>query len=239
MTYVDFQLPEEVERGVSGGSKFKTTVFPLESGEEKRNIDWVAPIAEWDAGYGLLEKFNVDVALMELDLDLLINAFHVMQGKALSFLYQDWNDFEIGYRGGVLTVSPQLIALGDDTTTVFQLFKRYTITLRDSSLISYVRPLTKFQNNSLFRVFVDGAEKFSPADYTMDFLRGLLTMVVAPASTGGSGPLGEEELAFRSEYFNHVRFDTDKLDINIRIFNAGSWPSFPLKELRATGLPAP
>lgn len=239
MTYVHFQLPEEVERGVLGGPKFKTSVFPLEGGFENRNIDWIAPVGEWDAGYGLLRKFKEDPTSMELDLDLLKNAFYVMQGKGLSFLFQDWSDFEIGYRNGVIAASPQTIALGDDDTKIFQLFKQYEITLLDTTIKTYVRPLTKFQDNSLFRVFLDATELFSPADYTMDFLRGLLTLVVAPASTGGSGPSGEEVLGIHSEFFTHVRFNTDKLDLNMRLFNAGSWPSFPLIELRRTGLPAP
>lgn len=61
-------------------------------------------------------------------------------------------------------------------------------------------------------------------------------MVVAPASTGGSGPGGEEILAIRTEFENHVRFNTDALDVNMELFNAGSWPSFPIIELRENGL---
>ena len=82
----------------------------------------------------------------------------------------------------------------------------------------------------------DGSRIVGPMKKLGNYLTGVLTMVTAPASSGGSGPSGEEVLSFRAEFFNHVRFNTDKLDINIRVFTAGSWPSFPLIELRATGL---
>ena len=40
MAFHNVQLPEEVERGAQGGPQFKTTVFTLSSGYEKRNVEW-------------------------------------------------------------------------------------------------------------------------------------------------------------------------------------------------------
>ena len=235
MTFVNFQLPEEIERGVIGGPEFKTTVFPLESGLEQRNIDWIAPRGAWDAGYGLLKKFD-DGAPVELDLDLLINIFYTMEGRAHSFMFKDFSDFEIGYEQGA-DIAIQTIALGDDSTVDFDLFKNYVITLIDSSTRTYVRPLTKFVDDVLFIVYLDGTPLVGGGtDYTMDFLRGELTLNVAPLSSGGSGPSGEEVLGLRATFLNHVRFNTDKLDVSMELFSNGRWPNFPLIEDRANGL---
>jgi hypothetical protein len=76
----------------------------------------------------------------------------------------------------------------------------------------------------------------SPGDYTMDFLRGQITLTSPLLSTGGTGPSSEEVLGTRCNYLNHVRFGTDKLDLNMELFNVGRWPSFPLQELRENGL---
>ena len=234
MTYVNFQLPKDIERGVIGGPMYDTTVFSLDSGLEIRNQNWIVPRAQYDAGYGLLEKFDSGLPV-DLDIALLVNIFHAMRGKAFSFMFRDWSDYEVGYQSGSLIIA-QIIALGDDSTTVFQLFKEYSIDLIGGGTKTLVRPLTKIADDVQFQLFLDGVLLATPADYTMDFLRGKATLVVAPASTGGTGPSDEEVLSSRFNFLNHVRFGTDKLDLNMELFNVGRWPSFPLQELRENGL---
>ena len=70
----------------------------------------------------------------------------------------------------------------------------------------------------------------------MDIGTGILTLNVAPASTGGSGPGDEQVLTGRWEFDSHVRLDTDNLQINMEMFAAGSWPNVPIVELLGTGL---
>lgn len=234
MAFVNFQLPEDIERGVIGGPRFKTTVFTLESGLEQRNVDWVAPRRNWDAGYGLLRKFE-DGVPFDTDLDLLINLFHTMEGKAHSFMFKDFSDFEIGYELGT-QITAQQIGLGDDTTKLFQIFKQYSVDLIGGGTRPYVRPLTKIVDDAQFQVFLDGVLQTEGVDFTMDFLRAQITFVTAPASTGGTGPGGEEVVSVRCNFLNHVRFDTDKLDVSMELFNAGRWPNFPMIELRENGL---
>ncbi len=235
VSFVNFKLPEDIERGVIGGPQFQTTIFPLDSGLEQRNTDWVAPRGQWDAGYGLLKKFEAGGSV-DLDLEALVNIFYVMEGMSSSFMFKDWSDFEIGYENS-LSITAQTIALGDDATTVFQLFKQYVISIIGGGTKTYIRPLTKISDDAQFQILLDGVlQTGGGTDYTMDFLRAKVTFVVAPASTGGTGPSDEEVVSTRCNFFNHVRFGTDKLDLNMDLFDVGRWPSFPLQELRENGL---
>jgi len=226
------KLPEEVERGALGGPRFNTTVLELDSGFEKRNSNWVDTRGEWDLGYGLLQKFQEDQASAELDLNTLIKMFYVCQGKRYSFRQKDWSDFEIGMENGVDETSPQLIHLGDGTTTQIQVFKRYS---HPDTATTFDRYLTKIVGSTV-RVYLDGVLQTLTTHYTVDEDRALITMVTPPAATGGTGPGGEEQVQIRCEFDCHVRFDTDALDVNMEVFNAGSWPSFPTIELRSNGL---
>jgi len=226
------RLDENVERGALGGARFNTSVLELDSGFEKRNINWSVPRAEYDIGYGLLLKFQVDPSSLALDLDDLIHFFYIVQGRAFSFRMKDWSDYEIGYENGSSAgVSRQILGLGDDVTTDFPIFKRYNF-----GGVNFDRPLTKLVDNNKIELTKDGVLQTNPADYTIDADRGLFKMVTAPASTGGTGPGGVELLEFRCEFDVHVRLDTDDLKINMEIFNAGSWPNIPVVELRGNGI---
>lgn len=233
MTFlVGVRLNENIERGALGGARFNTSVLELDSGFEKRNVNWSVPRAEFDLGFGLLLKHQVDPADTMLDLDELINFFYIVQGKANSFRMKDWSDFEIGYQNGSTAgVSRQFLGLGDDAQTAFQIFKRYSF-----GGATFDRLLTKLVNNALVELTLDGVLLTNPGDYTIDPDRGLFNLVVAPASTGGTGPGGEELLEFRCEFDLHGRLDTDDLKVNMEMFNAGSWPNIPWVELRGNGI---
>jgi uncharacterized protein (TIGR02217 family) len=224
------RLPEDVERGALGGARFNTSILELDSGFEKRNQNWATPIGEWDVGFGLLLKFQEDPLSMKLDLDDLINFFYIVRGAAQSFRFKDWSDFEIGYQNGV-AVDAQLLGLGDDITTQFQIFKRYSY-----AGFTFDRVLTKLAQDGSLQVFLDGILQTITTHYTVDEDRGLINMVTAPASTGGTGPGGEELLTFRTNFDVHARLDSDDLKVNMEIFNAGSWPNVPIRELRGNGI---
>jgi uncharacterized protein (TIGR02217 family) len=223
------QLPTDIERGAVGGPRFNTTVLELDSGFEKRNINWTQVRGEWDIGYGLMNKFRDDPADIQVDLDQLIHFFYAVQGRAFSWRFKDWSDFEIGMENGE-DISRQFLGFGDGSTLPFQVFKRYSF-----GSINYDRTITKLVGSTT-RVYIEGALQTLTTDYTLDEDRGIVTFITAPAATGGSGPGGAEVIEIRTEFDVHVRFDTDDLKVNMAIFNAGSWPNIPIVEIRGTGL---
>jgi uncharacterized protein (TIGR02217 family) len=227
---VGIRLNENIERGALGGARFNTSVLELDSGFEKRNINWSVPRGEWDVGFGLLLKFQSDPSDMMLDLDELINFFYIVRGKAFSFRFKDWSDYEIGYENET-AIDPQLLALGDGVTAQFQAFKRYAYGSQ-----TFDRVLTKLVDDGTLQVFLDGVLQTITTHYTVDFDRGLITFLTPPAATGGTGPGGVQLVNFRAMFDNHVRLDTDDLKVNMEIFNAGSWPNVPIVELRGNGI---
>ncbi len=233
---VGVRLNENVERGALGGARFNTSVLQMDSGFEKRNINWSVPISEFDLGFGLLLKFQVDPTDIQLDVDELINFFYIVNGKGHSFRMKDWSDFEIGYENGsTVGISRQFLGLGDDVKTDFQIFKRYTFGGQTFDRTG----LTKIVDNNKLIVTKDGVvvdKGVAGDEFTLDADRGLIKFNTAPASTGGTGPSSEELLEFRCEFDVHVRLDTDDLKINLEMFNAGSWPNIPVIELRGNGI---
>lgn len=223
MTFHDVRLPDDVERGAVGGPRFKTTVLTLESGFEKRNIDWAQARGQWDVGYGIMAK--EDEAAQFATLDIIRNFFYARQGRAHSFRFKDWTDFDIGDKNNP-TVTNQQIGLGDDVTVAFQIFKQYS-----SGGITYDRPLTKIVSGTQ-TILLDNVVQTDPGDYTIDLNTGIVTFVVAPASTGGGGPGSEEIVQVVCEFDSHVRFNIDQLQTNLEIFTAGSIPQIEIVELR-------
>lgn len=233
---VGVRLNENIERGALGGGRFNTSVLQLDSGFEKRNKNWSVPLSSFDIGFGLLLKFQADAGDVQLDVDDLINFFYIVNGMADSWRMRDWSDFEIGYENGsTVGISRQFLALGDDSTTDFQIFKRYNYGGKTFDRLG----LTKMVDDGLVELALDGiilSQGGGGAQYTIDADRGLFKFNTPPASTGGTGPGGEELAEFRCSFDLHVRLDTDDLMINMEMFNAGSWPNIPVLELRGNGI---
>ncbi len=233
---VGVRLNENIERGALGGGRFNTSVLTLDSGFEKRNKNWSVPLSEFDLGFGLMIKFQVDPTDITLDVDELINFFYIVNGMADSWRMKDWSDFEIGYENGSTDgISRQFFALGDDATTDFQTFKRYNYGGKTFDRTG----ITKLVDNAKIELAKDGViltQGGGGTQYTIDADRGLFKLNTAPLSTGGTGPGGEELLEIRCEFDLHVRLNTDDLKINLEMFNAGSWPNVPVLELRGNGI---
>lgn len=202
MAFHDVRLPEDVERGALGGPRFKTTVMELSSGEEKRNIEWSKTRGAWQIGYGIESKE---------DFDDVKAFFYARQGRAHSFRFKDWSDYEIGEEG-----SPQQIGTGNGVALTFQIEKRYT-----SGGYTFHREIKKPVDGTL-RVFKNGVEQL--AGWSCNYATGVITFSVAPGNLVAVQVICEFDVA--------ARFETDALDINMAIFDAGSIPNIDIVEVR-------
>lgn len=209
MAFHDVQLPQQVERGAQGGPNFKTTVVTLTSGFEKRNIDWERSRGSWDVGYGIQTK---------ADYEDVIDFFYARQGRAHSFRFKDWADFEIDNLTQMIT---------DTTTSTVQMFKNYI-----SGGITFSRTIEKplasgwvVTVNAISQTVVYDVAP-AATEVAINTLTGVITLGATHAATTG------QAVAITGEFDNPVRFDTDALQVSLETFDAGAIPTLPVVEVR-------
>jgi uncharacterized protein (TIGR02217 family) len=153
MAFHDIRLPEDVEQGATGGPEFQTSILPMSSGKEQRNVDWSETLHSWELAYGIqnAEDFSVCRAF-----------FYARRGRAHSFRFKDWGDFK-------LTAETQ--GVGDGTNKTFQLIKTYEVGGPDPYIRRITRPIA-----ATLHMFVDNVE----VGYTLNPL-GVVVLDVAPA----------------------------------------------------------
>lgn len=204
----EVSFPLSVAFGSQGGPERRTQIVPLASGHEERNTPWAASRRRYDAGSG--------VASLD-DLHALIAFFEARRGRLHGFRFKDHADFKSCAPGVAATALDQPLGTGDGTRTAFQLQKTY-----GSAPHEFVRTIAKPVAGSVM-IAVNGVA-LSPAAFSVDATTGMVTLVAAPA-TGHAVTAG-------FHFDVPVRFDTDRLDINLAAFRAGEVPSIPLVELR-------
>ncbi len=204
MAFHAVRFPLDVALGARGGPERKTDVVTLASGREQRNGRWQHSRRRYNAGYGV--KSRADMAAV-------LAFFEERRGRLHGFLWRDGLDYSSG--GAVPGALDQAIGVGDGTTTAFQLTKRY-----GASFDPYLRPITRPVAGSV-KVAVGGVELMS--GWAVDVATGVVTFTSAPA-TGAAVTAG-----FLFDV--PVRFDTDRLDVELTSFDGAEVPAIPLVEI--------
>lgn len=140
------------------------------------------------------------------DMQAVLAFFEERRGRFHSFLWRDGLDHSSN--------GPQPLGTGDGTTTDFQLVKRYGATFDP-----YDRPITKPVAETV-AVFVDGTPTLA---VDVDELTGIVTFDGAPSD----GVV----LTASFEFDVPVRFDVDRLDIELTGFDAADAPAILLIEV--------
>ena len=209
MSFHEIRFPTAISRGAQGGPERRTDVVVLGSGYEERNSRWAASRRSYNAGYGVQ---SID-ALYEV-----IAFFEERRGRFHGFRWRDHADWKSGAPGSAPAAVDQAIGLGDGTATSFQLSKTY-----GGGYAPLTREIRKPVAGSVL-VAVDGAARTPGEDFTVDTTTGFVTLATPPA------PGAVVSAAF--EFDVPVRFDTDKLEINLSGFRSGAIPNIPIVEIR-------
>jgi uncharacterized protein (TIGR02217 family) len=202
----EVRFPTAIAFGATGGPERRTEIVTLGSGREERNSRWADSRRRYNAGYGVR---SLD------DLHAVIAFFEERRGRLYGFRWRDRIDWKSCAPGVSVAATDQAIGTGDGAALTFQLGKTY-----GADDAPYLRTIAKPVVGSVL-VAVDGA---AAAGWTCDPATGLVTFGAPP----------EEGVAITAgfEFDVPVRFDTDRLDINLTSFAAGEIPAIPLVEIR-------
>jgi uncharacterized protein (TIGR02217 family) len=200
-------FPTAIALGASGGPERKTDIVALASGHEERNSRWADSRRRYNAGYGVR---SLD------DIHAVVAFFEERRGRLYGFRWRDRIDWQSCAPGGTPAATDQAIGSGDGTTKTFPLAKTY-----GGTYAPFVRAIAKPVTGSVI-VAIDG--ETAASGWSVDTTTGVVTFASAPAD-GAAITAG-------FQFDVPVRFDTDRLDINLTSFAAGDIPTIPLVEIR-------
>ncbi|MCY0094447.1 DUF2460 domain-containing protein [Hoeflea ulvae] len=206
----EVRFPLRLSLGASGGPGRRTDIVALSNGGETRNARWADARRRYDAGTGLR---GLD------DLYQLTAFFEARRGQLYGFRFRDPVDHASAPPGQPVTAIDQQIGTGDGVQTVFELTKTYS----DAGGAT-VRRIEKPGEGSV--VLAVNGLALDPGDYAVDHATGLVT--IAP----GAVPVPGAIVTAGYEFDIPVRFDTDRIEVSLAAFKAGSVPTVPLVEIK-------
>jgi uncharacterized protein (TIGR02217 family) len=205
------RFPTAISRAAHGGPERRTDVIVLGSGAEERNACWADSRRSYNAGWGVK---SLD------DLHAVIAFFEERRGRLHGFRWRDPTDCKSCPPESTPTLLDQPVATGDGAIAAFQLVKTY-----GSAFNPWSRTIAKPVDGTVL-IAVDGVVQTPVTAYGVDPTTGLI------AFQPGHIPADGTAITAGFEFDVPVRFDTDKLEINIRGFRHGAIPSIPIVEIR-------
>lgn len=212
MSFHEVLFPTQISRQSQGGPERRTDIVVLGSGHEERNSRWANSRRSYNAGYGVK---SID------ELHDVIAFFEERRGRLHGFRWRDASDWKSCPPQMVPTALDQAIGNGDGVVRTFELRKTY-----GTSFSPWHRSIKKPVAGSVL-VAVDGVVQNEGVDFTVDTTSGLVTF-----SIGGTPAVGAAVTAGFA-FDVPVRFDTDRLEINLQGFRHGAIPNIPVVEIRS------
>jgi uncharacterized protein (TIGR02217 family) len=200
-------FPTAIAFGATGGPERLTEIVSLASGFEERNSRWADSRRRYNAGYGMK---TLD------DLHAVVAFFEERRGRLYGFRWRDRIDWQSCAPGASPAPTDQTIGEGDGARTAFQLAKTY-----GAAHAPYVRAIAKPVAGSV-TIAVDGDTLVD--GWSVDTTTGMVTFDAAPVA--------DTAITAGFRFDVPVRFDTDRLDVNLTSFAAGDIPAIPLVEIQ-------
>lgn len=210
MAFHEVRFPAGISLGATGGPERRTEIVVLGSGHEERNSRWADSKRSYNAGYGIKRAD---------DLHAVIVFFEERRGRFHGFRFKDWSDYKSCAPEAALSPLDQAIGTGTGALATFQLKKVY-----GSSFEPWSRVVVKPVAGSV-AVAVNGVTA-SGSHYAVNTATGVVTFA------GGHIPGSGAAVTAGFEFDVPVRFDTDRLEINLSLIEAGSIPNIPIVEIR-------
>lgn len=211
MSFHEVLFPTGISRGSQGGPERRTDVVTLGSGFEERNSRWANSRRSYNAGYGVR---SLD------DLHSVIAFFEERRGRLYGFRWRDHADWKSCAPQSTATAFDQALGTGDGTQSTFQLLKTY-----GSAHAPWQRTIKKPVAGSVL-VAVGGVVKTAGTHFTADTAAGTIHFLA------GHVPSSGQPVTAGFHFDVPVRFDSDRLDVNLSGFQSGAIPHIPVVEVR-------
>ena len=198
MSFHEIKFPTDIDYGFTGGPGFLTELVTLGSGFEQREDIWSLSRARYSVAYGT----KTDAELLTTKI-----FFMARYGRAYGFRFKDWLDY---------SMADELIGLGDNSETEFQIIKTYS-----SGAYDYIRIITKPVSGSVV-VYLNDIEQVS--GWSVDTTTGVITF---------SSPPGiDVEVSVDCDFDVPVRFDMDYFPMSQSQENIGLVMDIRLIEIK-------
>lgn len=211
MAFHEVRFPTEISLGARGGPEWRTEIVALGSGFEERNQRWSQSRRTYDAGYGLR---SLD------DLHAVVAFFEERRGRFHGFRWKDHADWKSCPPGSNATALDQVIGTGDGMNADFQLAKRY-----GQFHAPLLRAITKPVAGSVM-IAVAGLPATEGVEFDVDPTTGTV------AFRSGYIPSAGATVTAGFSFDVPVRFDADRIEVDLQGFRHGSIPAIPVVELR-------
>lgn len=209
MNFHDIRFPTNLSFGSIGGPERRTEIVALANGFEERNSPWSQSRRRFDAGIGMR---SLD------DISILLEFYEARAGQLYGFRWKDWSDFKSCKPSLNIDASDQVIGVGNDIATIYQLVKNYQF-----GEVVQVREINKPLEDRV-KIAIGGDEQVLGVDFLVDTETGEITFTSPPAD--------EAPITAGFEFDVPVRFDTDRIEVSVGGFSAGEIPSVPVVEVR-------
>lgn len=207
----EIRFPSDIALGARGGPERRTDLTLLGSGRELRNARWAQSRRRYEAGYGVKTLAALESVLA---------FFEERRGRLYGFRWRDRLDCKSCPGAAAPAPTDQALGTGDGVLSRFELVKTY-----GAAFAPYRRRIEKPVAHSV-RVAVDGLAMTEGTHFECDPATGLV--VFRPGFVPAAGAAVTAGFVFDVP----VRFDTDRLEIDLAAFDAGEIPHIPLVEIK-------
>jgi uncharacterized protein (TIGR02217 family) len=205
----EVRFPLRVALGATAGPVRRTDIVNLSNGREQRNQRWQGSRRAYDVGTGIKSL---------ADLYDVLAFFEARRGQLYGFRFRDPLDGASARPNAAISATDQQIGTGDGERTAFQLIKAYA-DLGGGWTRTILKPVAE-----TVRIAIDGTA-IAEETYTVDPATGIVSFAAGQAPPAAS-------LVTAGFVFDvPVRFDTDRIEVNLAHFDAGRIPAIPLTEI--------
>lgn len=172
------RLPDSISFWASGGPAYNTSIVVVNSGAEKRNVNWANSRASYNIAQAMMLP---DAVSATQNMSIIIAFFRSVKGRGYGFRFKDFLDYDAN-TGGVGIVSDIVAATtttgNGNGTPSLQLYKEYT-----SGAFNEARIIQKpVASSPVPAIYRNAVLQTAGVNYSLDTATGIVTLAADASS---------------------------------------------------------